>query len=117
MTKLFAIFIAREFASMGKLDGKVAVVTGAASGLGRASALRFAGEGAAVVIADLNQEGGEAAVRDCRENGGRAVFQKADVSDERRSRPQLTALSMSSVGSISPSIMLDSAVRSDRSKR
>jgi NAD(P)-dependent dehydrogenase (short-subunit alcohol dehydrogenase family) len=67
---------------MGKLDGKVAVVTGAASGLGRASAMRFAGEGAAVVIADLNQDGGEAAVRDCRENGGRAVFQKADVSDE-----------------------------------
>jgi NAD(P)-dependent dehydrogenase (short-subunit alcohol dehydrogenase family) len=38
---------------MGKLDGKVAVVTGAASGLGRASAMRFAGEGAAVVVADL----------------------------------------------------------------
>lgn len=67
---------------MGKLDGKVAVITGAASGMGRATAIRFAGEGAAVVIADLNEEGGEAAVRDCRENGGRAVFQKTNVTAE-----------------------------------
>src|SRR5713101_8152186 len=67
---------------MGKLDKKVAVITGAASGIGRATAIRFAGEGAAVVIADLNREGGEAAVRDCRENGGSAVFQLADVSSE-----------------------------------
>jgi NAD(P)-dependent dehydrogenase (short-subunit alcohol dehydrogenase family) len=67
---------------MGRLDGKVAIITGSASGMGRATAIRFAGEGAAVVVADLNVEGGEAAVRDCRENGGRAVFQKADVSAE-----------------------------------
>ena len=67
---------------MGRLDGKVAVITGAASGMGRATALRFAGEGAALVIADLNREGGEAAVRDCRENGARAVFQRTDVTSE-----------------------------------
>src|ERR1017187_10605156 len=67
---------------MGRLDGKVAVITGAASGIGRATAIRFAGEGAAVVIADLNGEGVEAAVRDCKENAGRAVFQKTDVSAE-----------------------------------
>ena len=67
---------------MGRLDGKVAVITGAASGIGRATAIKFAGEGAAVVIADLNDEGGEAAVRDCKENAGRAVFQKTDVSAE-----------------------------------
>jgi NAD(P)-dependent dehydrogenase (short-subunit alcohol dehydrogenase family) len=67
---------------MGRLNGKVAVITGAASGIGRATAIRFAGEGAAVVVADLNAEGGEATVRDCKENGGRAVFQKTDVSAE-----------------------------------
>jgi NAD(P)-dependent dehydrogenase (short-subunit alcohol dehydrogenase family) len=67
---------------MGRLDGKVAIITGSASGIGRGTAMRFAGEGAAVVIADLNVEGGEAAVRDCRENGGRAIFQKAEVSSE-----------------------------------
>jgi NAD(P)-dependent dehydrogenase (short-subunit alcohol dehydrogenase family) len=67
---------------MSKLEHKVAVITGAASGIGRAAAIRFAGEGAAVVIADMNREGGEAAVRDCKENGGPAVFQLADVSRE-----------------------------------
>ena len=67
---------------MGRLDNKVAVITGAASGMGLATAIRFAGEGAAVVIADLNEEGGATAVRECRENGGRAVFQKTDVSSE-----------------------------------
>ena len=67
---------------MGKLEKKVAVITGAASGIGRATAIRFAGEGAAVVIADMNREGGEAAVRDCKENGGNAVFQLTDVSSE-----------------------------------
>jgi NAD(P)-dependent dehydrogenase (short-subunit alcohol dehydrogenase family) len=67
---------------MGRLNGKVAIITGAASGIGLATAARFAGEGAAVLIGDLNLEGGESAVRECKENGGRAVFQKADVSRE-----------------------------------
>ncbi len=79
---------------MGKLEKKVAVITGAAGGIGRATAIRFAGEGAAVVIADLNREGGDAAVRDCKENGGNAVFQLTDVlergkyQERHRSRDQ-----------------------------
>ncbi|HLI79622.1 MAG TPA: SDR family oxidoreductase [Candidatus Binataceae bacterium] len=67
---------------MGRLSGKVAIITGAASGMGRATAVRFAGEGAKIVIADLNKDGGESAARDCRENGSDAVFQKTDVSGE-----------------------------------
>jgi NAD(P)-dependent dehydrogenase (short-subunit alcohol dehydrogenase family) len=73
---------AREEKIMGRLDGKVAVITGAASGMGRATAARFAGEGASVVIADLNTAGGESAVRECKENGGNAVFQHTDVTSE-----------------------------------
>jgi NAD(P)-dependent dehydrogenase (short-subunit alcohol dehydrogenase family) len=67
---------------MGRLENKVAVITGAASGMGRATAIRFAGEGCAVVVADLNEEGGAATVRDCKENGGRAIFQKTNVATE-----------------------------------
>jgi len=51
---------------MGRLDSKVAVITGAASGMGRATAIRFAGEGAAVVVADLNEEGGASTVVNAR---------------------------------------------------
>jgi NAD(P)-dependent dehydrogenase (short-subunit alcohol dehydrogenase family) len=67
---------------MGKLDGKVAVITGAASGMGRASAIRFAKEGAAIVVADLNSQGGEEVISEIAAAGGRAVFQHTDVINE-----------------------------------
>ncbi len=67
---------------MGKLDGKVAVITGAASGMGRATALRFAKEGAAVVVADLNSQGGELVVSEIAAAKGRAVYQRTDVISE-----------------------------------
>jgi NAD(P)-dependent dehydrogenase (short-subunit alcohol dehydrogenase family) len=67
---------------MGKLDGKVAVITGAASGMGRATAIRFAQEGAAVVVADLNSQGGELVVSEIAAAKGRAVFQRTDVISE-----------------------------------
>jgi|SRR5579885_1857826 len=67
---------------MGKLDGKAAVVTGGSSGMGRAMALLFARESAAVVLADLNEQGGAEVTRECAAAGGRAVFQPADVTAE-----------------------------------
>jgi NAD(P)-dependent dehydrogenase (short-subunit alcohol dehydrogenase family) len=67
---------------MGRLDGKVAVVTGAASGIGAATAQRFCREGAAVVVADLNDAGGRAVVEACIAAGGRAIFRRTDVSVE-----------------------------------
>jgi len=64
------------------LAGKVAVVTGASSGIGRAIAVSFAGEGASVVIADLTEEaleGGAPTAAVIGQSGGSAVFQRADV--------------------------------------
>lgn len=67
---------------MGKLKGKVVVITGAASGMGRASAILFAREGAAVVVTDLNSQGGEMVVSEIAAAGGQAVFQRTDVTSE-----------------------------------
>jgi NAD(P)-dependent dehydrogenase (short-subunit alcohol dehydrogenase family) len=67
---------------MGRLNGKVAVITGAASGIGRGTALCLAREGAAVVAADLNSQGGERVIGEIAAAGGRAVFQHTDVSSE-----------------------------------
>lgn len=64
----------------GRFEGKVALVTGGASGIGRASALAFAREGARVVIADVQVDGGENTVRMIQEHGGEALFVKTDVS-------------------------------------
>lgn len=64
----------------GVLAGKVALVTGAASGIGRATALLFAREGAAVVVVDNNDAGGRTVTREIKAAGGRAVFECADVS-------------------------------------
>lgn len=64
-----------------RLEGKVIVITGAASGIGRACAVRYAQEGARVVLADINAENGEAAAQHIRDDGGQAVFQQTDVSE------------------------------------
>jgi NAD(P)-dependent dehydrogenase (short-subunit alcohol dehydrogenase family) len=61
------------------LAGKVALVTGGSTGIGKASSLAFAREGARVVVADTNVNGGEETVRDIKKSGGEALFIKADV--------------------------------------
>jgi NAD(P)-dependent dehydrogenase (short-subunit alcohol dehydrogenase family) len=64
------------------LSGKVAVITGAASGMGHAAAVLFAQHGAHVVLADLNVKGGEAAAAEASAAGPACVFQRTDVSQE-----------------------------------
>ena len=63
-----------------RLENKVAVITGAGSGIGRESALLFAREGARVVVADVNDDAGQAVVEELRAAGGVAVYVRADVS-------------------------------------
>jgi NAD(P)-dependent dehydrogenase (short-subunit alcohol dehydrogenase family) len=66
----------------GLLEGKSALVTGAASGIGRASALAFAREGARVMLADVDEGEGEKAAKAIRGGGGEARFARADVTRE-----------------------------------
>src|SRR5256885_6763724 len=69
-----------EISMAGRVEGKVALVTGGSSGIGRATAVLFAREGAQVVIADVAVEGGEETAAMIRGAGGEAIFVRADVS-------------------------------------
>src|SRR3954463_800594 len=64
----------------GRFAGKVAFVTGAASGIGRAAALAFAAEGASVVAADVSEQDNQETVRLIEAQGGRALAVRCDVS-------------------------------------
>ena len=66
----------------GWLEGKVAVVTGAGNGMGRATAILFAEEGASVVIGDVDEVGGALAAQEISSSGGTATFVRCDVSKE-----------------------------------
>lgn len=65
---------------MKSLENKVAIVTGAGSGIGEAIALTFASAGAKVIVSDINEKGGNAVVEKIKEQGGDAFFIKADTS-------------------------------------
>ncbi|HEX7931093.1 MAG TPA: SDR family NAD(P)-dependent oxidoreductase, partial [Sphingomicrobium sp.] len=66
----------------GRVEGKVAVVTGGASGIGRACAERLAEEGATVIVADVQDALGEDVARAIGQSGGRATYHYVDVSEE-----------------------------------
>ena len=65
---------------MGDFEGKVVIVTGGALGMGSTTAMEFAREGAAVVVADMNRQAGEANLSRIRAKGGKGLFVEADVS-------------------------------------
>jgi NAD(P)-dependent dehydrogenase (short-subunit alcohol dehydrogenase family) len=65
---------------VGRLDGKVALITGAASGMGKVAAVRFAGEGARVMLADVADDVGHVTAEEITSSGGEAAYVHADVS-------------------------------------
>jgi NAD(P)-dependent dehydrogenase (short-subunit alcohol dehydrogenase family) len=81
------------------LDGKVALVTGAAAGLGRSIATNYAKNGARVVVADINDEKGEETVRVITDAGGTAAYCHTDASSERENEA-LVAFAVSTYGKL-----------------
>lgn len=77
---------------MGRVEGKVALITGGASGLGRADAEILAREGARVILTDINDDAGESAAASIRATGGQATFMHHDVSDEAQWQTVIAAI-------------------------
>ena len=83
----------------GRLDGKVALITGAGNGMGREASVLFAREGARVVVADFAEDGGAATVEAVRAAGGEAAFVKVDVADDAQVRAMVD-FAMSTFGGL-----------------
>ena len=84
---------------MGRLDGKVALITGGASGMGMVASELFASEGAKVVLTDVADDAGEQVAEKIRADGGEATFVHADVSSESDAKAMVAA-AISSYGSL-----------------
>ncbi len=80
-----------------RLKDKLALVTGAASGIGRATAIRFAKEGASVAVADIDESGAADTVSAIEEAGGNARGYAFDVTSEPSGQPQSTVFKVSGV--------------------
>ena len=109
-----------------RLDNKVALVTGGASGIGRASALVFAREGASVVVSDLNSSGSEDTVQEIKDAGGKAIAIAGDVSDTSDAKRMVEStveaygrvdVVLNSAGVISDTAILGDSVPEDRFER
>jgi NAD(P)-dependent dehydrogenase (short-subunit alcohol dehydrogenase family) len=86
---------------MGRLEGKIALITGAGQGIGRAAARLFATEGARVVVAEIAREQGEATAKTIRDAGGEVLFVATDVRDPASaSKPRSAPRSTASAGSM-----------------
>src|SRR3546814_7997726 len=90
---------------MGRLSGKIAMITGAASGIGRACAIRMAADGALVTIADINMEGGAQVVAEIANAGGKADTVHCDITTEESIKAESRAWWPNMAGSISSTTM------------
>ena len=79
---------------MGKLEGKVAFITGAGAGIAKATALAFVKEGAKVALIEINPESGRAAERQAREAGGDAIFLETDVTQDEAVKRSIDATAL-----------------------
>jgi NAD(P)-dependent dehydrogenase (short-subunit alcohol dehydrogenase family) len=86
---------------MGRLAGKMVVITGGGEGIGRGIALRFAGEGARIVIAELREDRGARTVELVEARGAEPVFVQTNVGSRLRRKPRCSGRSIASDASTS----------------